>query len=58
MMEFFQPLYFLFGAVLFVCGYVAYHVGYVKGYKAGMTYGMERLEDYHQHTLANLRSMK
>jgi hypothetical protein len=58
MMQYFSPPYFLLGVVLFICGCVAYGVGYVRGYKAGMAYGMEKLEDYHQHTLTNLRSMK
>jgi hypothetical protein len=38
--------------------YIAYQVGYLMGYTAGLDYGMKKLEDYHQHTLTNLRSMK
>jgi hypothetical protein len=41
----------------FVIAYVTYHIGYVRGYKAGLAYGMEKLEDYHQHTLTNLRGL-
>jgi hypothetical protein len=46
-----------FGAVV-VTAYIAYHVGYVRGYSAGMAYGMDKLEDYHQHTIKNMQSLK
>jgi hypothetical protein len=38
--------------------YIAYQVGYLMGYTAGLDYGMKKFEDYHQHTLTNLRNMK
>jgi hypothetical protein len=41
----------------FVIAYVTYHIGYVRGYKAGLAYGIEKLEDYHQYTLTNLRGL-
>jgi hypothetical protein len=42
----------------FVLGHIIYHVGYVRGYKAGLAYGMDKLADYHQYTMTNLRGMK
>jgi hypothetical protein len=39
----------------FVVAYIIYHVAYVRGYTAGLAYGMEKLEDYHQYTLKNLQ---
>ena len=45
-------------SVAFIIGYVAFILGYVRGYKAGLAYGAKGLEDYHQHTMAGLRSLK
>jgi hypothetical protein len=42
----------------FVLGYVAYHVGYWRGYKGGLAYGMDKLADYHEYTIKNLRGLK
>lgn len=47
------------GAALagFIVAYAAYTWGYVKGYSDGLDYGRKGLEEYHRHTMKNLRSL-
>jgi hypothetical protein len=37
-------------------GYVAYQVGYLRGYGAGLAYGMEKLKEFHEYVRTGLQT--
>jgi hypothetical protein len=44
-------------SVTYTISMVFYYRGYYIGYKEGLDYGLKGLEDYHQHTMHNLKSL-
>ncbi len=38
--------------------FVAYGIGHVRGYSEGLAYGRKALEDYHEHTMKNIKSLR
>jgi hypothetical protein len=37
--------------------YAVYCIGYVRGYKAGLAFGMEKLEEFHKYVQTGLRNI-